>query len=204
MPNSYLSYSIPQACEELNQVDSTLNKESWEYILRPWAIPWQQLSIEASRSLLEAIPVVHNQLYSVPSWPGGLCNKACELLGIQLANNNLEVIAVNGLYSIEVPPRSSQEEIHRLIRGGKISEQALDYGNHSWLEVEGLLVDPTAGQFLGPRAWDGEFDDDNPWGLDCYFPASSCSGPFLDEWFDQAVWQENIKGHYVDGWNRPL
>jgi hypothetical protein len=114
----------------------------------------------------------------------------------------VDVIAIGGLYSIEVQPGSSQAEIHNLITRGELSEVALDYGNHSWLEVEGLLVDPTAGQFLGPRAWDGEFEDEEPWSLDCYFLRSQHPGPFQGEWFDNKGWQDGLEDYYTQEWRR--
>ena len=200
MIDYYLHHGIPRECEELKAVSSKPNQREWDYITQPWAVPWELLSLSARQALVASIPQVHNQLYSYPSWPGGLCNKACELLAISLANKGIEVMALNGLYSIEVEPGSSQGDIHQMIRQGRISEQALDYGNHSWLEVEGLLVDPTAGQFLGPRAWDGEFDDDQPWSLECYFPSSYHSGPFGEGWFDSEGWQEVTSGHYQPDW----
>ena len=200
MPSPLIN--IPQACEELHPVGVPSSREDWQDILLPWAAPWGELSEDLCHLLKMILPGIHNQVYARPSWPGGLCHRYCQILAEELSRRGIEVRVVAGLYSVEVHPRSTQAEIHQMIQGGELSEEALDYGNHMWLELEGVLVDPTAGQFLGPRAWDGMFDDDEPWSLDCYFPHSIHSGPFQGEWLEGKDWQEEDLGHYGQDWRR--
>lgn len=123
--------------EYIAKTKASSGAENWDEILKPWAAEWDSLSEEALDSIIRHAPQIYRQLAE-----SGLllnCNKACELwLGALLADG-IQCRILGGTYN---------------------SDPDSDRGDHTWLEVEGRIVDPTAGQFA--RGADFLFENYNP------------------------------------------
>jgi len=165
---------LPAYQEILSPVDS-LDQAAWEYIIQPWAGDLEKLSPAAQDGLLEAIPKTHNTIFADNRNLSGRCADYCSLLAHSLLEKNIEVGMIGGLYFDEIYPGTTIHDLEQQVLSGDETEEIFDWGSHTWLEIEGQLIDPTAGQFfkeLPPDSWSSDF----------YLPSQVKMHGFLSGW----------------------
>jgi len=193
---------IPWEYGLLEPITGDANQRHIEMMFSSWAINWNKLSPAATMALKSSIVEIHNQVYQQPGLPAGRCNKYCEILAIALDEKGISSKVLKGLYSIEIPAGSNLQQIESMILKDEISDDGVDYGGHSWLEVEGVLVDPTASQFIGQEAFGGTFENPGPWSAECYFGHWMNHGPFPADWWSQGGWKRTSACYDNISWLR--
>ena len=200
MPSLDSISSRPSPSIVMSAVPAAPSASEWEMISSSWAAPWEILSPALQDSLWEVIPSVHNLVYRTPSTPKGKCDQYCELLATSLSQRGFDVKAVSGFYSFATDV--DQQTAEQMAEDGHVPWDIVEDGSHTWLEIEGVLIDPTAAQFVGPDAWQGHFGDKNNWDLSHYQGFSEHFGPFPANWFIQKGWQEIDPVSYSPDWYR--
>lgn len=109
------------------------SEENWEEIFELWAAEWQQLPEQALVLIGENAPELHRQLEATAPSGAADADQAAEMWRRVFDQAGLEAHLVSGLYQ----------------PAGEKTEPAVE---HTWLQVEGCLVDPTAGQYGDTKA----------------------------------------------------
>jgi len=155
-------------------LDEPLADSQRQQLFKPWAAQWDQLSMASTDAIISHAPRILEKLQLLGEWGPMHCNRACQLWATALHMDGIKVRVLGGHYD-----PSLVNEIDR----ATWAEDPWEYvgyhsasSSHTWLEVEGLIVDPTAGQF-------GERPDF----LEHYYPYNYWEAPYVDDMW-QADW----------------
>ena len=152
-----------------------LEGASWDYLLSSWAGDLERLSPGAQQALLASVPEAHNALFDGTRSLSGSCADYCSQLAHLLYRDGVEVRMIGGLYFDDIHPGTTIADLEQQVEDGEEDDEIFDWGSHTWLEIEGRLVDPTAGQFF-------EYEPPGEWQYGFYLPSQMKMHSFLEGW----------------------
>lgn len=131
---------LPDAVANSLNLFANQEDQYWEEVFALWSAEWEKLPQEALELIGENAPHIHDRLQQ--SSVNGVANTedTNELWRRVFDQAGLKTDLVSGTYQ---PSESSQPTIE-----------------HSWLQVEGCLVDPTAGQYGKSKASFDYYDNE--------------------------------------------